>query len=581
MGRSEIAVPDFADGSAAPFVGFLEDLSDLEPAAKIVIILDEFDELPPAMFGPDDLARSFFNTLRAASNQSHVGMILVGGEKMEFALALQGDPLNKFREERVDFLDLENNFGDFARLVREPASSVLEISDQAVSAIHDTTVGHPYFTKMVCGSIWQRALDKRDAHVTPNEVADAVDRTIDVSPVTSFQHFWSDGIHGSAEERATVSLQRRRLFIALAEALRRSSPAEEADVVKEGERVGMSRVDVSTLLAESVRRDVIVQQAGGYVPRIPLFGRWLIEHGPARIGSQLGGSDVIEGLRAREESLRVTAVEIKEVIARWGTYMGVSATADDVRAWLEQFSGPSAQRLMFKILKGLRFYNGARITEAFIETYSAIMRGRRGRAASRADVLVSYLDGAGKSGPEMATKFRRVNEIAFDNVFEMAELPDGVARLTPKTIIFVDDFVATGDSVAEGLAQLDTVVHEYMRTEDVRVGFACVAGFDAVLRHVADAFKALGVRGRVHAADDLTDADRCFHPHSRFFESEEERVTAELIAVRAGELLERNHPAGYGNVQAAVVFEGRCPNNTLPVLWASSSEWIPLFPRHR
>lgn len=579
---ADLPVPDFSDGSASPLIEFMEQVADIDPGCRIVLVLDEFDELPPALFGAEDLARSFFNTLRAVSNQAHVGILLIGGEKMEFALSIQGDPLNKFREERVDFVDLENNFGDFARLVRNPARSVLEISDEAVSLIHDETVGHPYFTKMVCASIWQQALASRDAHVTPKEVVEAIERTVASAPVTSFQHFWSDGIHGSAQEQATISLKRRRLFIALAEGLRRSKSASEEEVVKEAERFGMSRVEAVTLLQESVRRDVIVQLGHGYVPRIPLFAHWLVEYGPTKIGAQLGSSDVIDALRAREEDLRVTALEIKGVTPRWGTYQGTSVTPEDVRAWLDQFIGPEAQRSMFKILEGLSFYSGPLISEKFEETYAAITRGTRetNRPLSRGDVIVSYLDGAGKSGPEMAKKFRMVNDIAFDNILEIAEMADAISRMSAKTIIFVDDFVATGESVASGISRLVPSVIEFMRSDGIRTGFACVAAFETGLRRIGDVFKEIGVKARVQAGDTLNDRDRCFHPTSRFFDSDDERVAAEVIATRAGEALDKRQPLGFGNAQAAVVFEGRCPNNTLPILWANQGGWKPLFPRH-
>jgi hypothetical protein len=90
----------------------------------------------------------------------------------------------------------------------------------------------------------------------------------------------------------------------------------------------------------------------------------------------------------------------------------------------------------------------------------------------------------------------------------------------------------------------------------------------------------MGIKVRVHAADVLTDADRCFHPTSRFFSSEEDRVAAEAVALRAGQELDKKQPMGYGNAQAAIVFEGRCPNNSLPILWAERGGWKPLFPRH-
>jgi hypothetical protein len=221
------------------------------------------------------------------------------------------------------------------------------------------------------------------------------------------------------------------------------------------------------------------------------------------------------------------------------------------------------------------------IGEKFAETYAAITRGtrERGKTLNRMDVVVSYLDGAGKSGPEMARKFRTTNNIAFDNVLEIAELGDAVARLRPAAIIFVDDFVATGDSVVSGLDRIDPSVVDTMRSGELRTGFACVAGFQAGLENIKSALNSLGVKARVHAGETLTDADRCFHPKSRFFTTETERASAELIAKRAGELLDKRQPLGFEGSQAAVVFEASCPNNTLPILWAKRGNWRPLFPR--
>jgi hypothetical protein len=377
-------------------------------------------------------------------------------------------------------------------------------------------------------------------------------------------------------------LERRRLFIALAEALRvKSSPLEE-DIVSAAARFSMSRGQVITLLQESTRRDVLVQTGATYQPRIPLFGRWLSEHGPAKIGAQLGGSYIADALRLREEELRVTSLEIKSVTERWGTYRGIAVTAEDVRAWLDQFVGPESQRLMFRIIEGLTFYTGARISEIFSEVHRAIARGTREKAGTllRSDVVISYLDGAGKSGAEMVKKYRMATNISYDNVLEISELPGALDELVPAIVVFVDDFVATGASVEEGLRRLDPSVVAYLRREGVRTGFACVAGFDAGLKRVGRAFRDVGVKARVNAGDVLTDADRCFHAESRFFGTEHDRFMAESIAQREGERLEKRQPLGYGGCQAVVVFEGRCPNNTLPILWSDRAGWKPLFRRN-
>jgi hypothetical protein len=579
----EIAGPHFADGSAAPLIGFIQELRRRYRSVRILLTLDEFDELPPALFGAEDLARAFFNTIRAITNQPTTGVILIGGEKMEFALGLHGDALNKFREERVDFLDLETSFSDFAQLVRVPAAEVLDVDDGAIAALHAETSGHPYFTKMICRTIWQRAVASRDAHVTSKEVAAAIDETEASAPTSSFQHFWSDGIAGSAQEQATASLERRRLLIAVAEALRGSEGATEDRIVAEAQRLGMSRGQVTALLQESVRRDVLVPTGShAYSLRVPFFGRWLKEYGPVKIGAQIGGGEVVDALRMRAEELRVTPGEIREVSQGWGTYQGASVTAEDVRAWLDQFVGPESQRLMFKVLKGLRFYTGVRISETLTTAHAEIVKGTRERSGSprRDEIIVSYLDGAGKSGPEIARRYRSANAIGYDNVLEFAELTNGVETMRPSAVIFVDDFVATGESVESALLQVDPRVVEYLKQEGVRAGFACVAGFDDGLKRIGRAFRGMGISARVRAGDALDDSDRCFHPKSRFFDSDEERMVAEEVALRHGKELDNRQPLGYGDVQAAVVFEARCPNNSLPILWAERGDWNPLFPRH-
>lgn len=51
------------------------------------------------------------------------------------------------------------------------------------------------------------------------------------------------------------------------------------------------------------------------------------------------------------------------------------------------------------------------------------------------------------------------------------------------------------------------------------------------------------------------------------------------LASDFGARLEPKHPVGYGNCEALVVFERSRPNNALPIMWASSKDWIPLFKR--
>lgn len=84
---------------------------------------------------------------------------------------------------------------------------------------------------------------------------------------------------------------------------------------------------------------------------------------------------------------------------------------------------------------------------------------------------------------------------------------------------------------------------------------------------------------RVHVAVPLDDSDRCFHETSSIFPDLEDRERARALCTDRGASLEPKHPLGYDDTEAAVCFETRCPNNSLPVLWKSGPNWEALFPR--
>ena len=68
-----------------------------------IFILDEFDEIHPEMYRFGALAETFFSNLRTLSAKKNVAFLLVGGEKMPFVMSAQGDQLNKFISEGLDF----------------------------------------------------------------------------------------------------------------------------------------------------------------------------------------------------------------------------------------------------------------------------------------------------------------------------------------------------------------------------------------------------------------------------------------------------------------------------------------------
>ena len=114
-----LAVPSFS-GALSPLDDFLTAAFNRDPALRLVVVLDEFDALPPELYRRGDVSHAFFMTLRSLSARRPLGFILVGGERMSEILSTQGEVLNKFRPLRLDYLDRQSQWSDFVDLVRTP-----------------------------------------------------------------------------------------------------------------------------------------------------------------------------------------------------------------------------------------------------------------------------------------------------------------------------------------------------------------------------------------------------------------------------------------------------------------------------
>jgi hypothetical protein len=110
--------------------------------------------------------------------------------------------------------------------------------------------------------------------------------------------------------------------------------------------------------------------------------------------------------------------------------------------------------------------------------------------------------------------------------------------------------------------------------------FIAICGFDKAKDKIEDLLSELDLPVKVHICDPLSESARVFSDESTVFESTHEREAAMRIAYDRGVQLEKRAPLGYGDCQAAVVFEHRCPNNSLPILWQESEDFLPLFPRY-
>jgi hypothetical protein len=580
---ADLAIPEF-HGALSPIIDFLEDARILVPTCRMLFILDEFDDLPLDLYRRGLIGDAFFRTIRSISNKEPFGFILIGSEKMDYVLSCQGDALNKFTPIAVDYFDKQHNWNDFQNLVRRPAEQYLDFTDSAISSIYDESAGNPYFAKLICRSLYSQMLERKDSFVTMRDVALAIEKTLAVLEGTSFQHFWLDGIHETGTRAEEISIIRRRVLLGFAEALREYEAVPRDEVIRRASAYQVSSGQIDNELREFERRRVLVCQDQKYATKIALFGKWMRKKGYQHILVTFVDYDAVLAFRKQQEQDRVSDAEIATVVGSWDLYLGRRIGPEQVRSWLAQFRDEAARRLMFTMLSSLRFYSGDKIRQKLREAHGIVGRSvvwqRKERQPKRRDLIVSALSGLAHSGAEYARRYADENMIYPDNVVDLSSLEQTlVKRPEAQAIVFIDDFIGTGQCLTEALQGASAILKSVVATGIPKLFLLTVVGFTEGQVNIERKLSDLGVPVTVHICDPLGDADKLFSDVSRVFPEDTTRLRAKDIAYEYGVALVPDAALGYGDTQAAIVFENKIPNNCPPILWKSTKTWTALFPR--
>lgn len=579
---SYLLIPTF-DGALPPLYDFLEDAHRLAPDSRFLFILDEFDELPLELFKRESIGKALFLSLRGISSLGSFGFILVGGEKMEFIINSMGDQLNKFEAFRVDYFNKDICWNDFQNLVRIPIASWFEITDDALEALYELTSGNPYFTNVICKSMFSMMVARRDAHITRKEVIEAMVIAVQRARSNSFQHFWQDGITETGARGEEIIINRKKILISLGEIVRKGkSEVSKTEFIETAVRHGLTEEVVKSELREFVRRNVMEEDDNKYRCKAIFFQEWLKEQGISEIMTTCTDYEMYLRERVLEEEAYVRPDEITKLIKNWGPYQGKTITSEEVRTWLNQLGDNRNQRLMFQILKHIRFYGDDVIRAKTREAHGIVKRDIvyeiKQSKKKRNDILISYLDGPAKSGAHFAKLYADENKIYVNSVVEKTKIDKALEENQDiKAIVFMDDIMGTGGTAITHFKWINSQYGEKLR--NVKLYFITVCGFNKAKLALMEYLDTLSLEVNVHVCDNLDEGDRCFTEVSRTFEDVQERLIARKICYDKGQPLEPKSPLGYGDCQALVVFEYNCPNNSLPILWKEDRNWVALFPR--
>lgn len=582
--------PEF-ESSLSPLRKYFRDASKRLPNHRFVIILDEFDEIPLDMVRLSSaIGDTFFHNIRDISSLGNVGFILVGGENMHI-IQQSTDRLNRMGVLQVDYFDKERYWDDFRELVKRPVQQdSIEFNDEAINTLYETTEGNPFYTKIICRTIYEQACDDRNAYISEDNVKQAI-ATAELN-LNSFNHLWKDGIFvDDPAKKDQIETQRRKFLSWFGQINRKKTPVSIQDLQ---DMKGLkNEVAVKQIVDSYMNRGVLVRIENTEFCRLKpkIFEDWLRDTGSTMMTTSALDESAISELDKKEQEAYVKDTEIVDLCQRRWIFNGSEINEVRVRAWLNQFKNNIQQRLMFRLLQKVNFYNEGRIQQSISNLHRRVQEyiaqkgvGRLvdGRTR-RGDILLSSFGTPAKSGPSYARRYANVNKIYGANVAFLNEIPEKLTNNSQiEAIVFVDDIIGSGLTAITHFDNLNSKHGALLKEKQIKVFVTAICGLDTGVEKVREAIKKAPFAVEVVVSDDLAKSDQCFSDESEVFPSPKDRETAKDIAFQIGKKLEKKNPLGYQDNQLLAVFADNCPNNTLPILRKKSTKnitWMPLFER--
>jgi hypothetical protein len=580
-------------GSLADLIRAANFASRISPNKRLVIVIDEFDEIHQELFLMGNLAETFFANLRALSRCMNICIVLVGGENMPFVMDRQGQKLNNFSRVSLNYYSRTTEWGDFQLLVKAPTLDTLNWHEDAISEVFNVTNGNPYFANIVCAAVMRLAVSERDADITSKEVERAVESEISTFGANSFAHLWQDGVLKPNSEREPDILRRMRVLVALARCLRHKQKTNiEAIAINRASSM-LAEAEIGPILNDFVRREVLVERDQLYGFGLPIFQLWLVDVGVSQLVADTLNEELANIVLALENEALVRSEEIAALSRGWPTYQGKHVGSDDIRAWYQQVESIRDQRLLFELLKRTRIFTEVHVRERLRAAHSMLRPTLpefviRKRGERRKDVILTYVDGAGKSGAAYASTYAEENGISTDCVLSRSDLGERLRNheksdQRPAALLVIDDLAATGESLVDNLKSFCVEFGQLLHGIKVRV-ITLVATEEAQARIVRQVGEMQDIDIDFRSCEILPSSAFAFPPTASPWRSEEEAARAKALCNDLGTRIYPQNPLGYGGLGLLIVFPTTVPNNSLPILHSRSRtsshhKWEPLFPR--
>ncbi|MCP2730520.1 ABC transporter substrate-binding protein [Limnofasciculus baicalensis] len=264
-----IQPPDSGELENKPLLYFSKFLSEVYQSLhgkNLVLLLDEFDVASQETFSIVEQGLGFFSYLEKLLRQEEKLFIIpvVGRHVGDIPnlVNLFGSPPNQ----KIGLLDETSA----KRLITNPAKGVLNYEADAINAIQELSAGHPYFTQVICDSLFKEARITNNWTVTRANVEAIIDKAIE-SGEGGLAWFW-DGL--PIPEQVVISAVAEAQNIAIKK--NQDFPEDSLTILG---NYGISLTDDLREAAKSLEKKGFLDDTKRRV-KIELVRRWLVQRHP-------------------------------------------------------------------------------------------------------------------------------------------------------------------------------------------------------------------------------------------------------------------------------------------------------------
>lgn len=371
----QLQLPAF-NGSLSPLIDIVDEINSLNPYAKIILAIDEFDELNEEFFENSNIGNVFASNIgKGLSGKRFVGVILIGSENTENKTKKGMRLLNAVKFLPIDTFN-RSDFDEYSKIIKNPTAGLLNFSPDVLDTLFEYSNGNPFYTNLICDKIFGEAYEKKISYIDQDFLSPILSDIQNSLSSKDFIHFWEDGATDDTFTNKKTFSRRCRILLAYAEVKKENGLTTwnniRKKIPKPKDGIAITDNQFEETFNEFIHRRIFFSKSDSTILIKPkLFEAWLINNGTFQIASQLEDKEGLISQMQEDDKFKITEEEYSSLC---NIIFGEHSKSEIklLKDFFEQFENNKDRSLVSDLLKQLKVIKSSEQIAFLKKTYSQI-----------------------------------------------------------------------------------------------------------------------------------------------------------------------------------------------------------------